>query len=106
MVEKVLREAPTLPDDPRAAYAGHLLKFALVLDDPSETEIVPIMASQNRELAESIYRQIQTAIDGDQPVAAYHLLERWITQPPVGADISRWQPLLSLALVAENRRLL
>src|SRR5215510_9041156 len=105
MVAGVLREDPTLPDDLRISYAHHLLRLTLALDDPSNTDIVPMMAATNRELAEKVFEQLRTAIEGEHPMAVYHLVESWITHPPAGADLSRWRPLLGMALLAQTNAL-
>lgn len=106
MVAGVLREDPTLPDDLRVVYTQHLVKLALALNDPMHTEVVPLMTTTNHELGNTIYDQLKAAIDTDQVMAVYNMVERWITQPPSGSDITRWKPLLGMAIQAETTRLL
>ncbi|MEP7287291.1 MAG: hypothetical protein ABI947_16165 [Chloroflexota bacterium] len=105
-VAGVLREDPTLPDDLRIAYTRHLLNFSLALDDLAETDIIPTMANSNRELAENAYEQLRSAADGERAMAVYRLVSQWIANPPLGTDVSRWWPLLGIAALTENNRML
>jgi hypothetical protein len=106
LVAAVLREDPTLPDEMRVKYTRHLLALSLALDDPASTDIVPMMSNQNQEVADAAYAQLETAIQNDQALAVYHLLERWITQQPMGVDVSRWRPLVETALLLRNNKML
>src|SRR5690349_19785495 len=106
MVAGVLREDPTLPDDMRVSYTRHLLSLALALDDASFTEIIPAMANQKVDIAQASYEQLRVATEGTNPMAVFHIVERWIMQPPMGIDVSRWRPLLGIAAIAESDRLL
>ncbi len=105
MVAGVLREDPTLPDDMRVAYTHHLLSLALALDDATFTEIIPAMAIQKLDLAQATYEQLRVAAEGNNPMAVFHIVERWVMQPPMGVDVTRWRPLLGLAALAESDRL-
>jgi len=106
MVAAVLREDPTLPDDMRVAYSKHLLALSLALNDPANTEIIPALAVQNKEIADAIYEQLWSAAGGENANAVYNIVERWIGQAPVGMDISRWRPLLGMSLMARANTML
>src|SRR5260221_14043284 len=64
------------------------------------------MAVSNREVADAAFEQLREAAENDHGPSVYHLVEHWLTQPPAGADVSRWQPLLGTAALAQNKRLL
>jgi hypothetical protein len=106
LVAAVLREDPTLTDDLRVAYCRHLLAFSLALNDATQTDIVPTIASQNGEVADAVYAQLETAARSEQAMAVYHLVARWIAQPPLGVDTNRWLPLLGVAALAEANGLI
>ncbi|HVO42284.1 MAG TPA: hypothetical protein VMT34_06665, partial [Aggregatilineales bacterium] len=96
-VASVLREDPTLPDHLRLKYSQHLLKLTLALDEPGDADILPVIAVQNQDLASAIYEQLENAAKSEHAMAVYHLLGRWIAQPPMGVDVNRWRTLLSTA---------
>src|SRR5262249_26787634 len=106
MVTGVLREDPTLPYELRIAYSRHLLKMSLAMDDPSQTDIIPVITQQNRDLADIVYADLKAAVEGDQALPVYHMVARWIGQPPMGSDVSRWRPLLAMALLTRTNALL
>jgi hypothetical protein len=106
MVAAVLREDPTLPDDLRVAYSRHLLSLALALGEPAHTDIIPAIAVQNREVANTVYEQLWAAAGGEQSMAVYAIVEQWIAQAPMGVDVSRWRPLLGMSAMARASRLL
>ncbi len=106
MVAAVLREDPTLPDEMRVAYSKHLLVLSLALNDPSNTEIIPALAVQNKEIADAVYEQLWSAAGGENAAAVYNMVERWIAQAPSGMDVSRWRPLLGMSLMARANAML
>lgn len=107
MVASVLREDPTLPDDLRVAYAKHLINFSILLDDPTYTEIIPTAAAQNQEVASAIYDQLESAAaKPENAKAAFRMVAGWISQPPLGVEVERWRPLLSLALATRHTAVL
>lgn len=106
MVAAVLREDPTLSDELRVAYCSHLLAFSLALGDYSHTEMIPALAAQSKEIAETVYEQLWAAASGERAMDVYHLVARWLAEAPVGADLSRWRPLLAMAAGARANQLL
>ncbi len=106
MVAGILREDPTLTDELRIVYSRHLLAMALALDDPSLTDIIPAIAAQNHDLADAVNEQLRMAAAGDQGMAVYHLVERWLSQAPMGVDVSRWRPLLGAVVLNRVKSLL
>ncbi len=106
MVAAVLREDPTLPDDLRISYSRHLLALSLALDDPAPCDIIPTIAVQNQELAEAVFEQLRNVIGTNEVMAVYHLVERWVLHPPMGVDVSRWKPLLGIAVLSHTNTLL
>ena len=105
-VAAVLSEDPTLSLELRITYSRHLLRMSLALDDPTQADVIPTIAAQNRDLADAVFDQLQSAAVGDHALAVYHLVLRWVTQPPTGADVSRWLPLARLALLTQLGRLI
>ncbi len=106
MVAAVLREDPTLSDELRVAYCGHLLSLSLALGDYSHTEMIPALASQSKEIADTVYEQLWSAASGERAMDVYHLVSRWLAEAPHGADLSRWRPLLAMAANARANLLL
>ncbi|MDW8299748.1 MAG: hypothetical protein RML95_10465 [Anaerolineae bacterium] len=106
MVAAVLREDPTLSDELRVAYCNHLLAFSLALGDYSHTEMIPALAAQSKEIADAVYEQLWSAASGERAMDVYQLVARWLSEAPVGADLSRWRPLLAMAASARATELL
>lgn len=97
-VATVLREDPTLTEDIRAAYASHLLRFSLALNDAEYTDVIPLIAEQNPGVGDLIYEDLTNAAKSENAAAAYNMVEKWLSSPPMGIDTSRWTPLLGMAL--------
>jgi hypothetical protein len=106
MVAAVLREDPTLSDELRVAYCGHLLTLSLALGDYSHTEMIPALAAQSKEIADTVYEQLWSAASGERAMDVYQLVSRWLADAPPGADLSRWRPLLAMAVSARANQLL
>ncbi len=96
IVSAILREDPTLSDELRQSYIRHLLAFALALDDPSSTAIIPSLAAASPEIATLISEQLNTAIESGQSWIVYSLLEGWLLRV---SDVSaeQWVPILQTA---------
>ncbi len=106
MVAAVLREDPTLSDALRVAYCSHLLAFSLALGDYSHTEMIPALAAQSKEIADTVYEQLWAAASGERAMDVYRLVSQWLAEAPPGADLSRWRPLLAMAASARANQLL
>jgi hypothetical protein len=106
MVAAILREDPTLPEDLRLSYSRHLIAMSLALDDPAACDIIPTLTVQNKDLAEALFEQLRNAIGTEQAMAVYHLVERWLLQPPMGVDTSAWRPLLGITVLSRATALL
>ncbi|RMF52290.1 MAG: hypothetical protein D6749_05410 [Chloroflexota bacterium] len=106
MVAAVLREDPTLPDELRVAYCSHLLSFSLALGDYSHTEMIPLLAAQSKEIADTVYEQLWAAASSERAMDVYRLVSQWLSEAPPGADLSRWRPLLAMAASARANELL
>lgn len=106
MVAAVLREDPTLSDELRVAYCSHLLTLSLALGDYSHTEMIPALAAQSKEIADTVYEQLWAAASGERAMDVYQLVSRWLAEAPHGADLSRWRPLLAMAASARANQLL
>jgi len=106
MVAAVLREDPTLSDDLRTAYSRHLLSLSLALGDYSGTDIIPALAAQSKEIADTVYELLWGAAGGERAMDVYSLVERWTRNAPPGADFSRWRSLMGMAITARLNTLL
>lgn len=95
----VLREDPTLPDDLRVAYAKHLVTRSLVDGDLAHTDIIPTISAHNKDVSDAIFVVLEAAAAKmDTAQAVFDMVERWVLHPPLGVDVERWRPLLSLAI--------
>lgn len=106
MVAAVLREDPTLSDELRVAYCSHLLAFSLALGDYSHTEMIPALAAQSKEIADTVYEQLWAAASGERAMDVYNLVSRWLAEAPPAADLSRWRALLAMSAGARANQLL
>jgi hypothetical protein len=105
-VAGVLREDPTLPDELRISYAKHLVAMSLAINDSTNTDIIPTISVQYPDVANAVYDQMWNAASTDKAGDVYRLAEDWISQAPMGVDVSRWRPLLSMAAMAQVNALL
>jgi hypothetical protein len=95
----VLREDPTLPDDLRVAYAKHLVTRSLVDGDLEHTNIIPTISAHNKDVSDAIFVVLEAAAAKMETAqAVFDMVEEWVLHPPLGVDVERWRPLLSLAV--------
>lgn len=110
MIANILREDPTLPEDLRVAYARHLITFAMAMNDPTHTDILPTLSAQNHDVGDAVFQVLENgAIKPEQAQAVFNIVEQWVLNPPIGTEIDRWRTLLSMsiqsrftALMADN----
>jgi hypothetical protein len=98
-VASILREDPTLPEDLRVAYARHLVTFAVAMNEPTHTEIIPTVCAQNQDVTDAVYLVLENAaMKLETAQAVFKIVEGWVLHPPLGAEVDRWRPLLSMSL--------
>lgn len=87
-VAKILAEDPTLSDELRALYAGHLVKFSLAMRDMTHADPVAVLLREDSKLERIIWRQMEMALNDGQGWLLHETLIRWITNPlgPQGQD--------------------
>ncbi|MFP4321978.1 MAG: hypothetical protein ACLFTK_05940 [Anaerolineales bacterium] len=107
IVAAILRQDPTLSNEMRMQYAQHLLAFTLALSDEAlaPADVLPVVATADRPLAESIYRQLRTEAEGNHPLRVIDIIERWMTHVPQ-AHVIPWNQLAYIAALTHLNSLL
>ncbi len=107
MVAAILRQDPTLSNDLRMQYAQHLLAFTLALSDEAlaPADVLPVVATADRPLAESIYRQLRNEAEGAHPLRVIDIIERWMVHVPQ-ARVIPWNQLAYIAALTHLKALL
>jgi hypothetical protein len=87
-VARILGEDPTLSDELRAMYAGHLIKFSLAMQDMSHADPIAVLLREDPNLERIVWRQMEAALNEGQGWLLHDTLIRWITNPlgPQGHD--------------------
>jgi hypothetical protein len=96
---RVLAEDPTLSDDQRLMYAGHLLKLSLPLGQTRYLHQVAEVAQRNPDLELSLLRQMTDLLaSGVNTGAVYDALIAWIGRPD-GVTGMFWVELVQRAAI-------
>jgi len=104
-VAKILQEDPTLTDAMRLAYARHLMRFSLALEDISHTHPVATIMHQHPELEAEIFSLFEEAVANDKADLIFELLVEWL-QNPLSPHGPKWAKLLQQAALAELQDLI
>ncbi len=101
---RVLAEDPTLSDSLRAAYARHVLAFALALGDMQYAEPIAIMLRQQPELERVTMGLMREALADGKIEIVYQALSGWLANP-LGPQGMEWISLTQAAALAHTRDL-
>ncbi len=101
---RVLAEDPTLSDHVRAAYARHVLAFALALGDMQYAEPIAIMLRQQPELERVTMGLMREALADGKIEIVYQALSSWLANP-LGPQGMEWISLTQAAALAHTRTL-
>ncbi len=91
-VSDVLASDPTLSDELRAAYARHVLQFALAMNAVEKTDPIAIMLPNYPELATSTLAQLNDALKDGKAALVYETVARWVANP-LGPHSEVWTGL-------------
>lgn len=94
----ILRDDPTLNGELRTLYAGHLLRFSLVMEDMSHAEPIALLLRGNPVLVRSILAQMREALKEGQAWLLYDTLVSWMNNP-LGPEGKAWVDLTHQALL-------
>jgi hypothetical protein len=103
-VSRILAEDPTLSDELRALYAGHLVKFSLAMRDMTLADPVAMLLREDSQLERIIWRQMEQSLNEGQGWLLHETLIKWITNPlgPQGQD---WVDLTHRAGLSRLKKL-
>lgn len=101
-VAQILSDDPTLDDTLRVAYAQHLIKFAIALEDVTYTEPVGVTCSKYPELAKVVYQQFTDAVQNGKASLIFQILAHWL-QNPLSPQTPEWVELLQRSALLELR---
>lgn len=76
-VAQVIAEDPTLNDDLRSAYARHLLKFSLAMNEMDQADALLHLFPEHPDLAQMAFQQFRDALDENSAWVIYDTLGRW-----------------------------
>jgi len=103
-ISRILAEDPTLSNELRALYAGHLVKFSLAMRDMSHADPVAMLLREDPQLERTIWRQMEQSLNEGQGWLLHETLIKWITNPlgPQGQD---WVDLTHRAGLSRLKKL-
>ena len=101
---RVLTEDPTLNETLRAAYARHVLAFAIALEDMEQAEQIAVMIRQQPALEASTLQQLTDALQNGKAEFVYNAILRWL-QNPLGPRGMEWVSLLQAAALVHLQAL-
>ncbi len=101
-VARILHEDPTLDEPLQIAYASHLLKFALALDDVQHTGVAAALAGRSPALAKALFALLRAATDGGKAATVFTLLASWLRSPNA-PHASEWVELFNRAALLHLR---
>ena len=101
---RVLTDDPTLSESLRAAYARHVLAFAIVLEDMEQAEPIAVMIRQQPALEASTLQQLTDALQSGKSEFVYYVILRWL-QNPLGPRGMEWVSLLQAAALVHLQAL-
>ena len=108
MVGEVIADDQSLTDELRVSYARHLLRFALSLDDPAQTDAVGLASTRSNAVATAITVDLQTIVSNPaRAQAVQRVIARWTGHVP-NFDLNdpRWVALLSAAILVRAKPIL
>jgi hypothetical protein len=91
-VSRILEEDPTLPDELRALYAGHLIRFSLAMEDMQYADPVALLLRDDPDLEQAVLRQMDDAVVEGQSWLIYETLVKWMSNP-LGPEGVAWVKL-------------
>ncbi len=101
-VSQILSDDPTLGDEMRVAYASHLIKFSLALEDTSYTDPVALTCAKFPSLAKSVHQLFVDAIQNGKATLIFQTLARWL-ENPLAPQSPEWTDLLNRAALMDLR---
>ena len=87
-VARILAEDPTLPEDVRALYAGHLIICSRDMQDMTHADPIAVLLREDSNLERIVWRQMEQSLNEGNGWLLHETLIRWITNPlgPQGHD--------------------
>lgn len=101
-VSQILADDPTLDDNMRVAYANHLIKFSIALEDTSYTDPVALTCGKFPTLAKSVHQMFMDALRAGKATLVFQTLARWM-ENPLAPQSPEWIDLLNRAALADLR---
>ena len=80
-MSEILSHDPTLDDDVRQVYAGHLLSLSLAMEDMQYADPVALLIPRDPALEQQARNQLQEALADGKVDLVYNTLVRWAGQP-------------------------
>ncbi len=77
-VSRVLASDPTLNDSQRVAYARHLLKFSLAMNDPQHADPIAPLLAHSLDMERATYQQLTEALSNGQHLIVYRMVRGWL----------------------------